>query len=254
MKDSVHEQRPADGAAAGFAESDAAHCPPDYLEGELVPRDLASAQGVIAALQTRATRQQARIDRLETTNRRLEHERSMLTVRDTQVYRFAYFDELTGLPNRRLLNDRLHQAMAQGARHDRLLALILIDLDDFKSINDRLGHVAGDRVLCAVGARLSQTTRDADTTCRYGGDEFVTMLPEVEDIRVIDAIAGKLQAAIAAPYRIDGYDVRMTASIGRVVFPFDGESLNALMRSADRGLYRAKRTRSPATITSVAVR
>jgi diguanylate cyclase len=152
----------------------------------------------------------------------------------------ACHDYLTGLPNRRELNDRLRQAMAYAARHQHRLALILLDLDDFKTVNDRLGHAVGDQVLCLVAARLLRVTRDADTACRYGGDEFVILLPEIGDTSLVDVIVSKLHTVLSEPYRVDGVDIRMTASAGHVIYPFDGAASDALLAMADQVLYRGK--------------
>lgn len=187
---------------------------------------------------------------LEEANIRRRRELKHLVQREAQARVFGYHDELTGLANRRLLKDRLNQAMAQAARQHGQLALILLDLDDFKSINDRLGHPVGDQVLSIVAARLVAGTRDADTTCRYGGDEFVIMLPQVDDVHMVDVVASKLQAALKAPIFVGHCDIRLTASTGVVVYPDDGESCDALLRVADQGLYRAKAGRSVVSIKS----
>ena len=107
-----------------------------------------------------------------------------------------YHDELTGLPNRRLLRDRLNQ-MAQGARQHKQVVLLLLDLDGLETINDQLGHAAGDKVLQAVAERLSASIRAADTACRYGGDEFVIMLPEVDQPGLAGAVAAKVRARLS---------------------------------------------------------
>ena len=185
---------------------------------------------------------------LEQNTVRRRGELKHLVQREAQARVFGYHDELTGLANRRLPKDRLKQAMAQAARQGREVALILLDLDDFKSINDQLGHPAGDQVLRMVAARLVAGTRAADTTCRYGGDESAIMLPEVDDIHMVDAVASKLQAALTAPIFFDRCDIRLTASAGRVVYPDDGASSDALMRTADQGLYRAKAARGLVSI------
>jgi diguanylate cyclase (GGDEF)-like protein len=158
----------------------------------------------------------------------------------------ACYDELTGLPNRRLLRDRLRQAIAQGIRQDKQVALLLVDLDGFKSINDRLGHPAGDRLLQGVAKRLTESIRAADTACRYGGDEFVIMLPAVDQPTLASAVAGKVRLRLAEPYIIDGFEIRMTGSIGVVFCPEDGRAYEELLKKADRVLYRAKaRSRTP---------
>jgi diguanylate cyclase (GGDEF)-like protein len=173
-------------------------------------------------------------------NAHLNRELIVLARKEAQARNSAYHDELTRLPNRRLLRDRLDQALAQAARQHKEVALLLLDLDGFKSINDRLGHARGDQLLQAVAQRLQLSVRAADTACRYGGDEFVVMLPEVDSPGTTDAVAGKLRSAMDAPYRIDGFEIRVAASIGSVVYPHDGHTYEHLIRKADERLYRAK--------------
>lgn len=181
-----------------------------------------------------------RIQTLTELNSRLQRELSELAEREAQVRQFAYHDELTGLPNRRLLLDRLKQAMAQAARQDKQVVLLLLDLDGFKSVNDRLGHAGGDKLLQGVAKRLSDGIRGADTACRYGGDEFLIMLPEVDNPATAAAVWTKLKLALREPYIIDGYQVRLTMSMGGVVYPTDGHTDQELIRRADEALYRAK--------------
>jgi diguanylate cyclase (GGDEF)-like protein len=140
----------------------------------------------------------------------------------------ACYDELTGLPTRRLLRDRLSQAIAQGIRQDKQVALLLVDLDAFKSVNDRLGHTAGDKLLQALAGRLTDTVRAGDTACRYGGDEFVVMLPAID------------HPSLSEPYFIDEFEIRITASIGSAFYPIDGRTYEELINRADDALYRAK--------------
>jgi diguanylate cyclase (GGDEF)-like protein len=191
------------------------------------------------------------IESLTKANFQLKSKLMRLAQKEAQARTFAYFDELTGLPNRRLLQDRLRQAIAQGARRHKRVVLLLLDLDDFKSINDKLGHAAGDKVLRAVAERLAAGIRGADTACRYGGDEFVIMLPEVEDARMAAAVSEKLRGALSSPYVIDGFEICMTASAGSVVYPYEGESPVELMEKADAALYRAKTTRGQVSITTL---
>ena len=121
----------------------------------------------------------ALIEHLIRRNILLEQQLNQLTNREAQARRLAYHDALTGLPNRTLLEDRFSQAISLARRQRKLVAILLIDLDGFKSINDNLGHITGDKMLRTVAARLAGSIRGADTVCRYGGDEFVVMLPEV---------------------------------------------------------------------------
>jgi diguanylate cyclase (GGDEF)-like protein len=161
-----------------------------------------------------------------------------------QARRFAHHDELTGLPNRRLLLDRYNQAVALAARQDRRVALLFLDLDDFKRINDVYGHGAGDSILQQVAVRLRACIRSSDTACRYGGDEFVVLLPELEGRRNAVAAAGKIRTRLAAPYIIDGAEITVTASIGIAVYPVDGLEYGDLMRVTDGFMYRDKADRA----------
>jgi diguanylate cyclase (GGDEF)-like protein len=190
-------------------------------------------------------REQARsawehIQTLTEVNSKLNKELVELARREAQVRDFAYQDELTGLPNRRLLLDRLKQAVARAARQHKQVVLLLLDLDGFKSVNDRLGHAGGDKLLQAVARRLTDGIRGADTACRYGGDEFLIMLPEGDNLGMAAAVWGKLKLALGEPYVIDGYEIQLTVSMGGVVYPTDGKTDVELIRKADDALYRAK--------------
>jgi diguanylate cyclase (GGDEF)-like protein len=162
---------------------------------------------------------------------------ALLSEAVAQARQFAYHDELTGLPNRRLLLDRFNQAMAQAARQHKLVALLFLDLDGFKTINDALGHVAGDLLLRQVAARLSACIRTSDTACRFGGDEFVILLPELEGQESAAAAAGKIRAHLAAPYFIGGTAIALTTSIGMALYPVDGRAYEDLLRQSDIAMY-----------------
>ncbi len=191
------------------------------------------------------------IQTLTEINSRLNRELIELARREAQVRDFAYHDELTGLPNRRLLLDRLKQAVAQAARQHKQVVLLLLDLDSFKSVNDRLGHAGGDKLLQAVARRLTDGIRGADTACRYGGDEFLIMLTEVDNPGIAAAVWGKLKLALSAPYIIDGYQIRLTVSMGGVVYPTDGQTDEELIRRADGALYRAKARSGNASVKAL---
>jgi diguanylate cyclase (GGDEF)-like protein len=152
----------------------------------------------------------------------------------------AYHDELTALPNRALLIDRLRQAMAHAARQGRMLAVILLDLNGFKAINDRLGHNAGDKLLIHVARMLNGSVRESDTVCRYGGDEFVIMIPEIADAAAVAAVMEKIRDRLATPLALDGQLVQVSASMGVALYPADGEDLEQLIQRADVAMYRAK--------------
>ena len=155
----------------------------------------------------------------------------------------AQHDVLTGLPNRMLLTDRLDRAMAAACRHGIHLAVLFMDLDHFKRINDRLGHAVGDQVLQSVASRLVAGVRKSDTVSRLGGDEFVVLLSEVACTEDVACAADALCARIAVPHRIEGWDLRVTASVGIAVYPGDGTDAETLMKKADFSLLSAKACR-----------
>jgi diguanylate cyclase (GGDEF)-like protein len=160
----------------------------------------------------------------------------------------ALHDNLTGLPNRVLFKDRLEHGIAQAKRHRWILAVMFVDLDNFKSINDTYGHQAGDAVLQAVATRLAHNTRNDDTVSRYGGDEFLYLLTPLHDQKDIAMIAAKILKAIQAPCDVRVGDVIVNlcleASIGISVFPNDGASAAALIKRADEAMYGAKENKS----------
>jgi diguanylate cyclase (GGDEF)-like protein len=154
----------------------------------------------------------------------------------------ACHDPLTGLPNRQLLHDRLQLAAAHARRHQQQVAVLFIDLDGFKDVNDTLGHPAGDVLLQRVAQRLRACVRRAsDTVARLGGDEFVVVLGEVNRSLDFALMAQKIVRELGRPFAVDGQDVRVTASIGISLFPYDGADPEALVRKADLAMYKAKR-------------
>jgi diguanylate cyclase (GGDEF)-like protein len=152
----------------------------------------------------------------------------------------AQHDFLTELPNRMLLTDRLTQAIASAHRHKQLLALLFLDVDDFKHVNDSRGHAVGDQLLQSIAGRLVAGVRESDTVSRQGGDEFVVLLSEVARAEDAGLTAHKLLAAVSTPHRIDQKDLHVTVSVGIGVYPGDGTSVEALLKSADLALVRAK--------------
>ena len=152
----------------------------------------------------------------------------------------AEHDVLTSLPNRALLTDRLEHGIAIAHRHNRQMAVLFIDLDHFKHINDSLGHLIGDRVLKAVGERILPCIRQSDTVSRYGGDEFVVLLSEINRAEDAAKIADKIRLAVMKPYTIDCHNLHLTTSIGVSVYPNDGEYASTLIQYADTAMYHAK--------------
>jgi diguanylate cyclase (GGDEF)-like protein/PAS domain S-box-containing protein len=158
-----------------------------------------------------------------------------------QLERQANYDSLTGLPNRSLLKDRLEQALAHAQRYSRAVMVAFIDLDNFKLINDSLGHtVVGDALLKAVGERLQACVRRGDTVARSGGDEFVLILTQQENEEVNYQVIERVMFSVSEPYAIDGQDLSITCSIGLSVYPQDGQDGETLLRAADTAMYRAK--------------
>ncbi len=155
------------------------------------------------------------------------------------VYR-ANYDALTGLPNRNLMAERLGQALKKAHREGLRVALMFVDLDLFKQVNDTLGHHIGDRLLQAVAERLRLCVRETDTVARQGGDEFVVLLPDVEDSAAAGVVADKIITQLSAPVMIDAHEIHIGASIGITLYPDDGGDIEALFRNADLAMYRAK--------------
>ncbi len=154
----------------------------------------------------------------------------------------ALHDTLTGLPNRRLLFDRLSLAIAHARRNTSSMAVICLDLDGFKQVNDTMGHDAGDALLRMVADRLVAAVREEDTVARLGGDEFVIALWASSHVDAVARLAKKVVEAVSQPYRIQGNDVHITASVGVGIYPAHGEAVETLMKSADMAMYEAKRT------------
>ena len=158
----------------------------------------------------------------------------------------ARYDELTGLPNRRLFQDRILSAIARCRRGQSRGALLFIDLDDFKQVNDEHGHLAGDQLLQAIARRITSCVREADTVARIGGDEFVALLENVADQAQAEALASKIQQVIATPLVLAGCTVQPHASIGIALYPEHGEVIDQLMRHADQAMYASKAARKAA--------
>ena len=161
---------------------------------------------------------------------------------EARVHHMAYHDSLTGLPNRALLSDRLDRAMLNARRSQRQLAMMFIDLDRFKTINDSLGHMTGDQLLKEVANRLCCAVRASDTVARLGGDEFVVLLPGIAGAGEASAVAEQIIAALDESFPLEGRHLHITPSIGICIYPDDGADVATLMRNADTAMYHAKAT------------
>ena len=160
---------------------------------------------------------------------------------EEEIWHMAYHDPLTGLPTRLLLTDRLKQALGRGRRQKVFIAVFFLDLDNFKTINDTLGHEIGDELLKAVSERLHKSVRDGDTLARMGGDEFIICLQDVGRIEDIKAIAEKIILSLKGPFHIHGNELLVSTSMGISIFPNDGEEAGTLLRYADIAMYAAKK-------------
>jgi diguanylate cyclase (GGDEF)-like protein/PAS domain S-box-containing protein len=165
---------------------------------------------------------------------------------EARIEYLADHDALTGLANRNLLGDRVTQAMAQARRHNRNLALLFLDLDRFKGVNDSFGHELGDLLLLEVARRLKKVVREGDTVARQGGDEFILLLTDVSSPADAIAVAGKIFESFSAPIQVRTQELFVTASVGITMFPEDGDDIHALLRNADTAMYRAKEERGNA--------
>lgn len=247
MKEAIrNSQEPRGSARRGVVSSIDAR---DYAESALA--ELAAARRALLMSQRETLAAHAAIHKLQETNARLSEEIAALQRKEAQALALAYFDELTGLPNRRLLQDRLGQAVAQCAREQKQLALLFVDLDGFKGVNDTLGHAAGDTLLKRAADRIAASVREADTACRYGGDEFVIMIPSLAHSGVATAVAEKVRHCLAEAYVIDDFRITIAASIGTALYPDHGQACEDLLKHADRVLYRAKSRNSKASITAL---
>lgn len=191
------------------------------------------------------------IEALRARNAYLTLQIEELKRREAQARRLAARDELTGLYNRRLMLEGLAGAMTEARAAGVKLGVLFIDLDGFKSVNDRFGHSVGDALLVAVGARIAARARRHDIICRYGGDEFVVVLPGLPDDGIAAQIAETLSAHLAAPYVLGGVEIKVTASIGLAVCPRDGCDPEELLQRADASMYRRKVKEPPLISLSV---
>jgi diguanylate cyclase (GGDEF)-like protein len=170
----------------------------------------------------------------------LEDEREAAALASVEIEHIAYHDALTGLPNRPLFMDRLIISVAQSHRSGQKLAVLFLDLDRFKDINDSLGHSIGDQLLKALADRIRRCMREGDTLARFGGDEFTLLIPRIEDVENVAKVAAEILETLDRPFVVSDRELFMSASIGISVYPADGLDAETLVRNADTAMYRAK--------------
>ena len=230
----IDPKKPEEGAISIYEDITAEHATRASLEAS---RDAAEA--------SRDALERAVAERtleLQLANERLQAEIADRRQAETRAQHLADHDPLTGLPNRRLLEDRLTQALAASQRNRKQTAVVFVDLDRFKNINDTLGHAVGDVVLKEVAERLMKQLRVVDTVCRIGGDEFVVILPEIKRASDAANVAAKILETMAQPFGAEDRELHITTSIGISVFPDDGRDAESLIRNADAAMYHAKGT------------
>ena len=159
---------------------------------------------------------------------------------EEKLARLAYYDPLTGLPNRRLFHDRLSQSLARAERHEKLVGILFLDLDRFKNINDTLGHLFGDLLIQATAKRLLEVVRKEDTVARLGGDEFTIVLTDIANVEDAAQVAQKIAALFSQPFHLGEHEVFVSTSIGITFYPFDDSDIENLIKNADTAMYRAK--------------
>lgn len=195
------------------------------------------------------------INKIENTNNQISYFIGVFTdithrkESEAHIHFMAYFDPLTELPNRVLLEDRFNQAIAQSHRNQNHGALFMLDLDNFKIINDSLGHLIGDELLKHIARRLKSCIREQDTVSRLGGDEFVVLLPDLDQDTVsaknhATTVANKIINELSKAINIEHYNLHITASIGIVIYPFHDDNFGSLIKLADNAMYQAKKNRS----------
>jgi diguanylate cyclase (GGDEF)-like protein len=180
------------------------------------------------------------IEMLQCTNAELMRELAILRAREAETQRLADRDGLTGLYNRRRMLELLDAAILEAQQRWQCVGLLFIDLNGFKSINDEYGHGAGDKILTSVATRIAGRVRNGDIVCRYGGDEFVVILPSVPNAASVSRVADTIRERVGLPYWINGDEQRLSAAIGESIYPHDGENAAVLLHRADQAMYRLK--------------
>ena len=193
------------------------------------------------------------LEMLRCTNTHLMRELAELRAREAETQRLAERDGLTGLYNRRRMLELLKSAIVEAQQQWQCVGLLFIDLNGFKGINDEYGHAAGDRILSTVATRIAARVRTGDIVCRYGGDEFIVILPSVPDAAAVSRVADTIRERVALPYWIEGNEQHLTAAIGESMYPHDGDGAEVLLHRADQAMYRlkARPARSIASLASM---
>lgn len=231
------------GHDAAFQHICAMHGQVNPLERVWDIHELAELHRVVAQLQQRANALEAELSRQRDAGQIAASQDSKIAAMAAaraEFERLASQDPLTGLSNRRIFNDRLTHAVARAARDGTSLALIFIDIDAFKAVNDTYGHAAGDQLLKQVAARLSLCARSADTVSRWGGDEFGIITEDTDEQRA-GVLMQRIEAALESPFDISGKPMVMRASLGLCLYPEQASDMEALLHNADAAMYRAKR-------------
>lgn len=210
------------------------------------PASMTELRRTLAATELRFAAALRQLERMR--RRDALHQRATASLMEAveKAQRFAYRDELTGLPNRRWLRENFAVAAALAARHDELVALLFLDLDRFKSVNDTFGHTAGDQLLQQVATRLVACVRASDSACRYGGDEFVVLLSQLRSQADAVVVADNIRAQLCAPYLIGETEIVISVSVGIAVHSGDADGYADLLRASDRAMYCDKARRSSA--------
>jgi len=232
LKKELEESGPAPAIEQALSQSEEVEIKVEECADELISVNAALAEGI--------RERRGLHDELAKTNDALAESRRQARKARSD----ALHDALTGLPNFTLFKDRLELALTQARRHEWRAAVMFIDLNEFKDVNDTHGHDVGDACLREIADRLESITRGDDTVCRRGGDEFQFLMMEAKDPAVIAALASKLAAAVCAPCALGNLQVTVSASIGIAVFPEDGHSPQELLEKADAAMYASKRKAS----------
>ncbi len=207
------------------------------LNGEVLSSSAVPLRGVVRRAPADA---RLELESLRSTNARLLRELAALKQREAQAQRLADRDGLTGLYNRRRMLELLDSAIVEATQLRQCVGLLFIDLNGFKGVNDEYGHGAGDKILIATAMRIAARVRTGDFVCRYGGDEFVVILPTVPDAAAVTRVADTIRERVALPYWIQGCEQHLTAAIGESMYPHDGSSAEELLHRADQAMYRLK--------------